>query len=114
MSYCKHCQSELSNRRFFLSRRVGIFRYSNREEIDRITVLYSDILNQFCCVGCADVSIPKQLESLEIKKLGPELDSDVTCAKYCDPVDLTAPHVAYSLMEAAKVSKPENAFGWSI
>jgi hypothetical protein len=101
MRYCDHCQSELSERRFFLSRSVEIYRDSNEEEIDRIRVLYSDILHQFCCAG-RQYEHSKLLESLGIKKLAPDL-SDETCAKCNGWVDLTAPQVAYSLMEASHV-----------
>ncbi len=106
MSDCDYCHHELSDRRFYLDRTVQVFRYSNEGELDQIQVLYSDSVHHFCSAGCADVSVPTALDSLGLKILPPTISPIGTCAKCNGPVDMAAPHVAYSLMEAAKVSKP--------
>lgn len=106
MSDCDHCHNKLSDRRFYLDRNVQIFCYLNEGELVQAPVLYSDSINHFCSEGCADVSVPKVLDSLGLKILPPTTNPVGTCAKCNGSVDMTAPHVAYSLMEATRVSQP--------
>ena len=112
MSHCDHCQNGLCDYRFYLDRNVQLFSYSGMVDADGIaehiqaTVLYSDSVNYFCSVGCADASVQKILHSLGLKLLPPGIGPVETCAKCNGPVDMTAPHVAYDLMKATKVSKP--------
>jgi len=106
MSDCDHCHNQLPDRRFYLDRNVEIFCYSNEGELVQAKVLYSDSIQHFCSVGCADVSVPTVLDSLGLNILPPTTSPVGTCAKCNGPVDMTAPHVAYILMEATKVTKP--------
>jgi hypothetical protein len=105
MSDCDHCHKALSDRRFYLGRNIELFHYSNGELV-QVQVLYSDSIKHFCTAGCADVSTPQTLELLGLKILPPSTSPVGTCAQCNGPVDMTAPHVAYSLMEATRVSKP--------
>lgn len=113
MSHCDHCQTELSNRRFYLDRNVEFFSYSSMSNssdgiADHIqaTVLYSESINHFCSFGCADAGVPKIFHALALAILPPGIGPVETCAKCNGPVDMTAPHIAYGLMEATKVSQP--------
>ncbi|MBL1265857.1 hypothetical protein [Candidatus Methylomicrobium oryzae] len=106
MNQCDHCQNELSDRRVYLDRNVQVFCYSNEGELVQAQALYSDSLKHFCSVGCADVSVPEVMDSLGLSILPPTTNPVGTCAKCNGPVDMTAPHVAYVLMEATKVTKP--------
>ncbi|MGZ8220877.1 MAG: hypothetical protein ACXWT0_04425 [Methylobacter sp.] len=112
MSHCDHCQNELSDYRFYLDRNVQFFSYSGMVDADGIaehiqaTVLYSENVNHFCSASCSDASVAQILHSLGLKLLPPGIGPVETCAKCNGPVDMTAPHVAYSLLEATRVSKP--------
>jgi hypothetical protein len=69
-------------------------------------VLYSENLNHFCSGGCADAVVPQILHELGLKLLPPGIGPVATCAKCSGPVDMTAPHVVYSLLEATEVVEP--------
>lgn len=112
MDHCDHCQNDLSDYRFYLDRNVQFFSYSGMDDSDGIaehiqaTVLYSDSISHFCNASCVDISVPKILGSLGLKILPPGIGPVETCAKCNGPVDMTAPHIAYSLLEATRVSEP--------
>jgi hypothetical protein len=112
MNQCNHCQNALSDRRFYLDRNVQYFSYAGNLDSDGIAehiqanVLYSESLNHFCSVGCADISVPQILHELGLKILPPGIGPVATCAKCSGPVDMTAPHVVYSLLEATEVVEP--------
>jgi hypothetical protein len=112
MSQCDHCRTALPDHRFYLDRNVQYFSYLGRLDADGIAehiqaaVLYSESLNHFCSGGCADASVPQILESLGLKILPPGTGPVETCAKCNGPIDMTAPHVVYSLLEATKVIEP--------
>jgi hypothetical protein len=105
MNDCDHCHKALSDRRFYLDRNVERFHYSNGE-LTQIQVLYSDSHKHFCSAVCADVSVPEVLDSLGLEILPPSTSPVGTCAKCNGPVDMAAPHVAYSLMDATRISQP--------
>jgi hypothetical protein len=106
MNDCDHCDKALSDRRFYLDRNIEVFCYSNEGELAQIQVLYSDSIKHFCSADCADVSVPEILDVLGLKVLPPSTSPVGTCAKCNGPVDMAVPHVAYSLMEATRVSQP--------
>lgn len=106
MNDCDHCHKELSEPRLYLDRNVQVFCYSNEGEFVNAPVLYSDSINYFCCAGCANASVSGILHLLGLKILPPTTNPVGICANCSGPVDMTVPHVAYSLMEATKVTKP--------
>jgi hypothetical protein len=88
MSDCDYCHHELSDRRFYLDRTVQVYCYSNEEELVQIQVLYSDSIHHFCSEGCADISVPKALDSLGLKLLPPTINPVGTCSRCNGPVDM--------------------------
>jgi len=111
MADCDHCQHPLSDRRFYLDRTVEYFSYSGElqdgiPEHIQATVLECDSIKHFCCAGCAEIETPQVLHSLGLKILPPTIGPAATCAKCNGVVDMTAPHVSYSLMEATKIKQP--------
>ncbi len=102
---CQACRRPLGVRVFSFDRHIEQYRYRDNESIDG-EVLEAETLSRYCSAECAWSGVLHWLGQRGIKYSGGSAGPIAICGKCGQPLDMTKPHVAYTLQEELLHHKP--------